>query len=117
MNFPGMAQMQFAQQPTLSDQLQKLGQALQPAAKYAGQQYRAGQQPPPQGPMPDGTALDAAQPPSLLSALRGMSPFDVTQALRGMTNMGQSVAAMLPGSAALQSAGMLPTVADNPNGS
>lgn len=103
---PTMAPMSFAPSVSLADQLKQLGTMARPAAKMAGTALRA---PPTAGaPMNIGPAATNAgtnmPQPGIMQALQGMSPQGVLGALRGIA--GQP-APGLPGSVALQSAGML----------
>lgn len=108
MQFPGMPQMQFAPAVSLIDRLKQLGATAQPMAKAAGAALGA---PPTAGtPMninPAATNAGTNIPqPGLMDALKGMSPQSILERLRSMSAGGQQPMG-LPGSAALDSAGML----------
>jgi hypothetical protein len=55
------------------------------------------------GPVAPGQSVSAQ--PSILDAIKGMQPTQIMDVLRNMSNRGQSVG--VPGSAAMNSAGML----------
>lgn len=104
-----MAPMQFAPSVSLADQLKQLGATGRPMAKAAGTALSA----PPAGPAPmdispgaTNAGANVAQP-GIMAALKGLSPQAILDQLRAMSAGGQSVAAGLPGSAALDGAGML----------
>lgn len=133
--FPGFVPLQFAQSPNYGAALSNLGKAVGPAAQamMAGPQAVApggvvpGAAGPssvggPQGPMP----LQQAPPPTLVDALKNMSPAQVLASLQrtstpptpppGMPQgmppgggMPGLAPGMQPGSAIFQQAGMMPS--------
>lgn len=101
-----MAPMQFAQAPAVNPQFAALGKSLQGLAPKPGV--------PPAGPAPMDISPGATNAgtnmpqPGILDALRGMSPQSILDKLRAMSAGGQQVVPPgMPGSAALDGAGML----------
>jgi hypothetical protein len=129
--FPGFMPLQFAQSPSLGDTLKSAGTAAAPMAKALGVPTAPVAQDPgttipgaagptavggPAGPMP-------LQPPTLMDALKNMSPEQVMAALQrtsqppapgpqpGMPGPqpGMQQPGAMPGSAIFQQAGMMPS--------
>jgi hypothetical protein len=126
--------LQFAQSPSMGQALQGLGQSLTPIARQLGQ-------PSPTMPMNPGSAVPGAQGPTSVGGpagpaplvqpgtttpgqfpgpspmstfLNSLSPPQLLSWLQNATRTGQPLSAGLPGSAATQGAGMLPTM-NNPS--
>lgn len=112
MTFPGMTPLTYAPAPDFNAQLATLGKTLQ-GAKPGIAKLGGALTPPASPTMPPGTpgapmniALGANQP-GLMDALKGMSPQQILAALQGTSQAPTPPPAGLPGSAALDSAGML----------
>lgn len=125
------ANLQYAQAPSVGDQLSALSKNLGPAvgvmkgmmpqkAPLPGEPGAAAEGPVAPGgnmPLPGtpgsaayGPAAPAAQP-GLMDALRGLSPPQILDRLRAMSANGQQVTPPgMPGSVALQSAGLIPAI-------
>lgn len=109
MQFPGMMPLQYAQSSPLTDSLKKLNTTLgQPTAAPATTPAPA-PGPAPMDISPAATNSGTNMPqPGIMAALKGLSPQQILDQLRSMSANGQSVAPQgMPGSAALDSAGML----------
>jgi hypothetical protein len=116
MQFPGMTPLTYAAAPNYAQAAQGLGSALQKIAPKPAVPTA----PAPMDISPAATNAGTNVPqPGLLDALKGMSPQSILDRLRAMSAGGQSVMPQgMPGSAALDSAGMLTPgpVAANPLG-
>lgn len=107
--FPGMVPMSFAQSPSMATQLQGLGKSLQGLAPKPAVPGAAPVGPAPMDISPAATNAGTNIPqPSIMAALKGMSPQGILDQLRTMSAGGQQVIPPgMPGSVALDSAGML----------
>lgn len=103
-----MAPMQFAQSPAMGPQLQALGKSLQGLApKPAVPAAPTAAAPMDISPAATNAGTNVAQP-GIMAALRGLSPQAILDQLRAMSAGGQQVIPPgMPGSAALEGAGML----------
>lgn len=103
--FPGMVPLQYAQSPTMGAQLQGLGKAFQGLAPRPG---AASVVPQPMNISPDATNAGTNMPGSgILDAIRGMSPQAILDRLKTMSAPAQPMPQGMPGSVALDGAGML----------
>lgn len=114
MQFPGMPQMQFAPSVSLIERLKQFGTAAQPIAKAAGSTMNA---PPTAGTPMDispaatyagtNTAPGGMPMTGILGLMQGMQPQGILSLLQRMSGNGAAPQIGVPGSAALDSAGML----------
>lgn len=104
-----MIPLQYAQSPSMNTQLQALGKSLQGLAPKPGAQPAVPTGPAPMDISPAATNAGTNVPqPGIMDALKGMSPQSILDRLRQMSAGGQQVIPQgMPGSAALDSAGML----------
>lgn len=104
--FPGMMPLTYAQSPDMGTQLAGLGKSLQGLAPKPALPGAPGA---PMNISPAATNAGTNVPqPGIMAALKGLSPQQILDQLRGMSAQGQQVVPPgMPGSAALDSAGML----------
>ena len=109
MKFQGMMPLEYAQTPDMNPQLQALGKSLQGLQPKPGYVPSAAPGPAPMNISPAATNVGTNIPqPGIMAALKGLSPQAILDQLRAMSAGGQQVIPPgMPGSVALQGAGML----------